>query len=149
MLLNEQSITNQFNNLYIIYLVLAMDSADGAGASDTEAPKSKSSRIKRLAGEKPTIVTPLRDLDVFEGDDVVLEVISGPENVKKVEWFKDNELIRSQPRYLPTSEGISYTLKISNFVMEDEGIFKCVLLNDNGIASCSAEILVDCKYDSV
>lgn len=121
-----------------------MDSADGGGASDAETPKSKV-KSKRLAGEKPTIVTPLRDLDVFEGDDVLLEVVSGRESVNKVEWFKDNELIRSQPRYRPVSEGSNHTLKISNFVMEDEGIFKCVLLNDNGIASCSAEILVDRK----
>jgi hypothetical protein len=122
-----------------------METVDGGDMSGAVTPKSKDTNPKRTIGEKPTIVTPLCDVDVIEGDDIVLEVTSGPEDVKNIEWFKDNELIRSQPRYNPVSEGSSHTLTITQSLFDDEGIFKCVLLNDYGIASCSAEVLVDGK----
>lgn len=123
-----------------------MESVDGTDIGGTATPKSKDTKPRRTAGQKPTIVTPLADLDVFEGDNIVLEVTSGPEPIKKVEWFKDNELIRSQPRYNLRSEGTKHTLTITQSTFDDEGIFKCVLLNDYGIASCSAEVLVDSEY---
>lgn len=128
------------------FFPIAMESVDGADITGAATPKSKDTKPRRTVGEKPTIVTPLSDLDVFEGDDIVLEVTSGLEPIKKVEWFKDNELIRSQPRYSVMSEDTKHRLTITQSIFDDEGIFKCVLLNDYGIASCSAEVLVDSEY---
>jgi len=78
-------------------------------------------------------------------------VTSGPEPIDNIEWFKDNELIRSRPRFTQSSDGTSHTLGIRAIDCDDEGIYKCVLLNSWGIASCSAEVLVEgecstCKF---
>lgn len=74
---------------------------------------------------------------------ILLQVISGPEPIDNTEWFKDNDLIRSQPRFSQSSDGSTHTLDIRAIDYEDEGIYKCVLLNNCGIASCSAEVLVE------
>ena len=76
------------------------------------------------------------------------QVVSGPETIDNVEWFKDNDLIRSQPRFTQSSDGSTHTLDIHGIDCEDEGIYKCVLLNNWGIASCSAEVLVEGKYST-
>lgn len=68
---------------------------------------------------------------------------SGPEPIDNIEWFKDNDLIRSQPRFTQSSAGEQHTLDIQSVTVDDEGIYKCVLLNSWGIASCSAEVLVE------
>lgn len=70
---------------------------------------------------------------------------SGPEPIDQIEWFKDNELIRSQPRFMQSSRDLIHFLEIHAIDVDDEGIYKCVLLNTWGIASCSAEVLVEGK----
>ena len=72
-----------------------------------------------------------------------LQVTSGPEPIDQIEWFKDNELIRSQPRFVQSSRDFNHFLEIHAIDVDDEGIYKCVLLNTWGIASCSAEVLVE------
>ena len=68
---------------------------------------------------------------------------SGPEPIDNIEWFKDNDLIRSRPRFMQSSHGTAHNLDIQAVTCDDEGIYKCVLLNNWGIASCSAEVLVE------
>lgn len=68
---------------------------------------------------------------------------SGPEPIDNIEWFKDNDLIRSRPRFTQSSRGTTHNLDIQAVTCDDEGIYKCVLLNNWGIASCSAEVLVE------
>jgi len=70
-------------------------------------------------------------------------VTSGPEPIDNIEWFKDNDLIRSRPRFTQSSQGSAHNLDIQAVTCDDEGIYKCVLLNNWGIASCSAEVLVE------
>lgn len=73
------------------------------------------------------------------------QVTSGPEPIDNIEWFKDNDLIRSRPRFTQSSQGAQHSLDIQAVTVDDEGIYKCVLLNNWGIASCSAEVLVEGK----
>ena len=68
---------------------------------------------------------------------------SGPEPIDNIEWFKDNDLIRAQARFVQLSRDTTHSLEIRSIDVEDEGIYKCVLLNTWGIASCSAEVLVE------
>lgn len=120
-------------------LVDFKESTDGTapGFPVTKRP----SRSK--SGAKPTILSPLEDIEVNDGENVTLEVTSGPEPIDNIEWFKDNDLIRSQPRFTQSSAGEQHTLDIQSVTVDDEGIYKCVLLNNWGIASCSAEVLVE------
>ncbi|EDO49549.1 predicted protein, partial [Nematostella vectensis] len=93
---------------------------------------------------KPVFASELIDKQVKEGENLSLDVKLPQEyKAEKIEWFKDNELIRDRPRFTVTSEDTRHTLTIATATFDDEGIFKCVLLNDFGIASCSAEILVE------
>lgn len=73
----------------------------------------------------------------------LFKVTSGPEPIDNIEWFKDNDLIRSRPRFTQSSQGTAHILDIQAVTCDDEGIYKCVLLNNWGIASCSAEVLVE------
>ena len=68
---------------------------------------------------------------------------SGPEPIDNIEWFKDNDLIRVRPRFTQSSQDARHNLDIQAATCDDEGIYKCVLLNNWGIASCSAEVLVE------
>ena len=106
-----------------------------------ELQKAPSSH--KVKGPKPTFTSTLENLEVNEGEDVTLQIKSGPEAVTKMEWFKDNELLRDQGRFKITSVGNLYKLVVSPIEWEDEGIYKCVLLNDFGLSSCSAEVLVE------
>ena len=61
----------------------------------------------------------------------------------KVEWFKDNELLHDEGRFKIISGDKAYRLLVSPIEWDDEGIYKCVLLNEFGLSSCSAEVLVE------
>ena len=103
----------------------------------------KSPSSQKIKGPKPTITKKFENIEVNEGENVALEVTSGPEPVTKVEWFKDNELLRDQGRFKIVSQGNVYKLLVSPIEWDDEGMYKCVLLNEFGLSSCSAEVLVE------
>ena len=122
------------------------EGTDGSKGADPSLPVGKTDRKGSALGAKPTIITPLKKVEATEGDEVLLPITCGPEAVVTVEWFKDNELVRDQPRFSQSSEGQLHSLKVCPIKWDDEGIYKCVLFNKHGLASCSAEVLVEGLY---
>ena len=116
---------------------------DGSKGAAPSQPTEKSGKGGRTAGAKPTITTPLEKVEARVGDDATLRITAGPETVANVEWFKDNELIREQPRFTQTSDDKTHSLTVNSVEWDDEGIYKCVLINKHGLASCSVEVLVE------
>lgn len=62
-----------------------------------------------------------------------------------IEWFVDDDKIKKGGRFDFLSNGDLVTLKISETSAEDEGEYKCTAKNENGMATTSAELIVNGK----
>ena len=126
------------------------DSSTESEDSEDEvvSPRKTPRFVRRDRGPKPIFETTLSNLEVRISDKVVLEVKSGNAPVKIVEWFRDNELLRPSERISMVTEGNVHRLEIMNVTEDDEGMIKCVLINDAGSIASTAEFLVEGKYQS-
>lgn len=91
----------------------------------------------------PTIIEELKSQSILEGRQVIFKtrVIGKPIPVAK--WFKGENIIKQSKYFKMTREGDYYTLRISEAFPEDEGVYKCVIVNNIGEATTSATLKVN------
>lgn len=65
----------------------------------------------------------------------------------KVEWFKDDRPVDTDNRVKIDYDGLESTLIIKDAVLDDEGDYKCIITNDVGSVSTTAEVLVNEKEE--
>lgn len=108
--------------------------------SQTQPQKDKPSA--QGAEKLPTIVEPIKEQKVTEGQSVVFKcrVVGKPSPSAK--WFKADKQIKQSKYFQMIKEGEYYTLRISEAFPEDEGVYKCVLLNSAGQNSTTANLRV-------
>ncbi|XP_030387654.1 titin homolog isoform X3 [Scaptodrosophila lebanonensis] len=58
-------------------------------------------------------------------------------------WYKDNQLITTDRRYLISVDGQFYTLEIAATTLDDSGIYTCTAKNELGSVSCHCTLVVD------
>lgn len=66
-----------------------------------------------------------------------------------IEWFVDGDKIKRGGRFDFLTDGDLVTLKISETSAMDEGEYKCSAINENGTASCTAELIVNGEFHVV
>lgn len=94
------------------------------------------------AEKPPTIVEPLKDQTVPEGQSVIFKcrVIGKPNPV--AQWKKGENIIKQSKYFQMMREGEYYNLRISEAFPEDEGVYKCVLANNGGQVTTQANLKV-------
>ena len=93
---------------------------------------------------KPSFISKLRDVTVFEGKDVELSAkITGKPEPAVTWFFHGEEVDDSQARYniVKRSDG-RHILKMTALTVEDNGELKCEATNPGGSAVCIAKIAV-------
>lgn len=110
-----------------------------------QAPSSpaKPSKPTTPGTEKaPTIVEPLRDQNVKEGQSVAFKCKITAKPVPQVKWQKGDKVIKPSKYFQMVKEGDYFILKISEAFPEDEGVYKCVATNPVGTIATQANLKV-------
>lgn len=95
----------------------------------------------RTHGKPPTFLEKPQSTHVMLGDVVSFEVKVEGTPMPTVKWFnEEGEEIPKTGRIFSLPSG---KLAISSATLDDEGIYKCVAVNESGEASCQVELLVN------
>lgn len=81
--------------------------------------------------EKLRIITPLKDQEVKEGQELVFNCEVNTEGAK-AKWFKDDEPIFDSVKYIMVHKDLVYTLRIRDAHLNDQATYTAALANQRG-----------------
>lgn len=90
----------------------------------------------------PTIVEPLRDQTIREGQAVAFRCKITGKPTPTAKWLKTDKVIKPSRYFQMSKEGDFCTLRISEAFPEDEGLYKCVAENPAGSVTAQAKLRV-------
>ncbi|XP_054275488.1 titin isoform X3 [Macrosteles quadrilineatus] len=95
------------------------------------------------ADQAPTVIQPLTDQSIKEGQPVLFRCKISGKPVPQIKWMKADQVIKPSKYFQMLKEGDVYSLKISEAFPEDEGTYKCVASNPGGqvILTCALSVL--------
>lgn len=85
-----------------------------------------------LAAPPHVVSTDLTDRTIFETQNAKFEVKATGLPRPDVKWLKDGKTLRSGDRVRLTTSGELYLMDLSKAILEDEGLYMCVLTNKLG-----------------
>ncbi|WAR10996.1 TITIN-like protein [Mya arenaria] len=118
------------------------DDAEYSITASNKAGKatSKCELFVNPLGDAPSFISSISDLEVELESPIVLQCqVRG--TPKKITWLKDGEEVDGD-RYKTNYEEEVVTLTIEQSIPEDEGEYTIKAINDKGVATSSAEVLV-------
>lgn len=84
---------------------------------------------------------------LIEGDKLILQVKTSS-NDGQVSWFYESQKLLQSDFISITSEGNIHKLTIAETVLDDEGVYLCVVENEAGKDESEAEVYVDEEKDT-
>lgn len=98
-------------------------------------------------GEAPVITSKLKQVEITEGEDVVLVCEFSGKPGPTCEWSKDGLTLKPDGRIRIKVTDTSSTITIKESTLEDEGHYKCTVRNEFGSGTTSTEVLVNEKQE--
>lgn len=90
----------------------------------------------------PTLIEPLKEQQVTEGSSAIFKCrVTGKPN-PTAQWYKGQNIIKPSKFFQMSRDGEYYTLRISEAFPEDEGAYKCELMNSVGRVTTTANLRV-------
>lgn len=105
-------------------------------------PQQPSKPTTPGAEKAPTIVEPLKDQTIREGQAVAFKCKIAAKPIPQIKWQKGDKIIKPSKYFQMQKDGDFYTLKISEAFPEDEGVYKCVATNPAGTVTVQANLKV-------
>lgn len=105
-------------------------------------PQQPSKPTTPGAEKAPTIVEPLKDQTIREGQAVAFKCKIAAKPIPQIKWQKGDKIIKPSKYFQMQKDGELYTLKISEAFPEDEGVYKCVATNPAGTVTVQANLKV-------
>uniref|UniRef100_A0A8D8SBW9 Titin n=1 Tax=Cacopsylla melanoneura TaxID=428564 RepID=A0A8D8SBW9_9HEMI len=90
--------------------------------------------------EKPSILEPLHDITITEGESAVLSVQVGGEPTPKVEWYKDGKKVKDLQM---SSDKNTHTLTLIQCSVKDKGRYSVKVTNKEGTVESTASLNVE------
>lgn len=81
--------------------------------------------------EKLRIITPLKDQQVKEGEELLFNCEVNTEGAK-AKWYKDDEPIFDSAKYIVVHKDLIYTLRIRDAHLNDQATYTVALANQRG-----------------
>ncbi|XP_077869715.1 uncharacterized protein LOC102801843 [Saccoglossus kowalevskii] len=104
-------------------------------------PKQASIPMKRL--EPPTFCPPISVIKVEEGESAMFECIVKGHPCPMVEWFHNDDIVTNSYDFKLQQQGEKCTFCIREVFTDDAGEYSCRAVNLAGVATCTAELLVE------
>lgn len=94
--------------------------------------------------EYPEIMEPLDDLTAPDGEPVEFRccVKGAPPDEVRITWYKGDKEIQDSNEFRQSYDGSVAKLRIAEVFPDDQDIYRCVILTDNGMAETSAHLTV-------
>lgn len=108
----------------------------------TVVPKGKTDAPE----QKPSFLSPMRDVSVEEGEPLVLSVPFAGNPMPEVTWTKDGEPLAPSDRVVLTCDGKKLGLEINPSEIKDAGTYGCRLTNPLGEDKTSSHAIVRKVY---
>lgn len=96
--------------------------------------------------QKPSFLSPMRDVSVEEGDALIFTVPFAGNPIPQVSWTKDREPLESSDRAIITCDGNKIGLEIYPCELKDGGTYGCQLKSPLGDDKTSAHAIVRKVY---
>lgn len=84
-----------------------------------------------LISEKLRIITPLKDQEVNEGQEIIFNCEVNKEGAKE-KWYKNDEAIFDSAKYIIVQKDLVYTLRIRDAQLKDQATYTIALSNQRG-----------------
>lgn len=81
--------------------------------------------------EKLRIITPLKDQEVSEGQEIIFNCEVNKEGAKE-KWYKNDEAIFDSAKYIIVHKDLVYTLRIRDAQLKDQATYTIALSNQRG-----------------
>ena len=81
--------------------------------------------------EKLRIITPLKDQEVNEGQEIIFNCEVNKEGAKE-KWYKNDEAIFDSAKYIIVQKDLVYTLRIRDALLKDQATYTISLSNQRG-----------------
>ncbi|XP_033111500.1 titin-like [Anneissia japonica] len=92
----------------------------------------------------PTFVVPAADVDVQKGAIAELRAKVSGSPMPEVTWYRDGKVVQPSERYLIMSDNEgNVSLIIADVRIEDDAEYLCKAINNYGVTSCRADIIVE------
>lgn len=106
------------------------------------APSKPAKPTTPGAEKAPTVVEPLKDQTIREGQAVAFKCKIAAKPAPQIKWQKGEKIIKPSKYFQMQKDGDYYTLKVTEAFPEDEGVYKCVATNPAGSVTVSANLRV-------
>ncbi|KAM4608731.1 titin-like [Polymixia lowei] len=90
----------------------------------------------------PVVISPLRDLQVAEGQPAMFQCSVSGEDVQ-ITWYCNDREIRQSHNCKMSHFGETCQLDISRVLRDEEGEYTCIAQNSAGMVSCAASLTID------
>ncbi|XP_058812494.1 twitchin isoform X4 [Topomyia yanbarensis] len=95
---------------------------------------------------KPIIDTKFKDVEIDEGGNLTLAVgLAQPDRHFKVYWMKNKTILKTSETVIQEFSGRMAKLQVKNCTVEDAGMYKVSISNENQSAECEAKVTVKAK----
>ncbi|XP_071103572.1 myosin light chain kinase, smooth muscle-like isoform X2 [Haliotis cracherodii] len=94
-------------------------------------------------GASPSFIKEMLDCEAFTGDVIRFDVRVAGSPEPDFHWLHEEDEVQEDRRHIvDVSDNGQCSLIIRNVTEADEGEYSCIAVNDNGEASCSAELII-------
>uniref|UniRef100_A0A8C3KHS4 Titin n=1 Tax=Calidris pygmaea TaxID=425635 RepID=A0A8C3KHS4_9CHAR len=96
------------------------------------------------------IITPLKDQEVNEGQEIIFNCEVNKEGAKE-KWYKNDEAIFDSAKYIIVQKDLVYTLRIRDAQLKDQATYTISLSNQRGehVKSSAALTVLGCELSSL
>lgn len=110
----------------------------------TDEPVSRAPEEDSGPVAPPKFVRTMKSADVIEGSAARFDVQVTGHPEPGVKWLRDGKPLKENRKFrFDEDDDGKFSLFVTEVEVDDEGLYKCVAFNNNGEASCEAELLVE------